>query len=272
MSSASVSVIIPCYCCASTIERALLSVIAQTLPIEEIIFVNDASTDNTEQVLDQLISTYYSYSIKKISSDINSGPGHARNVGWEAATSDYIAFLDSDDSWHPNKIEIQYTWMKEHPNVSFSGHPRIAVSEKEKENLSIITVPNVKNITKQEALLFSLFPTSSLMLKRAIPLRFNPQKRYCEDSLLWRELILANHHAVILSHPLAYRFKAAYGEQGLSQKLWTMEINELDSYYQFWRSGYLNLLEWGIFSTWSLTKHSRRLILSTMREFLKSSD
>lgn len=266
---ASVSVIIPCYCGENTIKRAILSVIEQTLPVQEIIIINDGSTDQTENVINHLINLYPNHSLKLISLDKNGGVSNARNLGWDHATSDYIAFLDADDSWHPDKIKIQYSWMKEHPQIDFSGHQRVEWST---VNLTfaISEYPqNPDQISKNGALLFSLVPTSSLMLKRSLKIRFNPQKSYCEDSLLWRELILNGHPAVIFPYPLAYCFKAPFGEKGLSQKLWKMEVNELDSYYHFWKLGYLNVLELFLFSSWSFFKYLRRLILSGLRNLFK---
>lgn len=53
---------------------------------------------------------------------LNEGPGSARNAGWDKARCQYIAFLDSDDVWHPQKLECQYRYMEEHPYVWLSCH------------------------------------------------------------------------------------------------------------------------------------------------------
>jgi glycosyltransferase involved in cell wall biosynthesis len=102
---ASVSVIIPCYNCAGTIHRALASVASQSLRPAEVILVDDHSTDDTLQSLYRLQDRYGREWIRIIEQPVNGGPGTARNMGWNAATQTYIAFLDSDDTWHPKKIE-----------------------------------------------------------------------------------------------------------------------------------------------------------------------
>ena len=96
-----VSVIIPAYRAAGTIRRALDSVFAQTTKAHEIIVVDDGSPDDLADVVRQ-----YCPSIKLLRI-ANSKTAQARNVGIEAAVGDFVAFLDADDSWHPQKLERQ---------------------------------------------------------------------------------------------------------------------------------------------------------------------
>src|SRR5690606_11478324 len=106
----------------NTVVRAVASVDAQTLLPAEVILVDDSSGDGTLNVLYSLQEKYTPGWIKVLALPENVGAGEARNAGWEMATQDYIAFLDADDSWHPQKIEIQYEWMRSHIDVSFTGH------------------------------------------------------------------------------------------------------------------------------------------------------
>lgn len=96
-----ISVIIPTYNCFSYIKEAVDSVLNQTYQNIEIIIVDDGSTDNTMQLL-----TPYSSQIKYIHQQ-NRGPSAARNTGIRAAQGEWIAFLDADDIWLPNKLEKQ---------------------------------------------------------------------------------------------------------------------------------------------------------------------
>jgi teichuronic acid biosynthesis glycosyltransferase TuaG len=123
--SASISVIIPCYRCSETIERAVDSIAQQTLLPSEVFLIEDASNDNgkTLQFLYLLQKKFQDkFKIEVIPLATNSGPGTARNAGWDKATSRYIAFLDADDAWHPQKLEMQFNWMEAHPEVSLTGH------------------------------------------------------------------------------------------------------------------------------------------------------
>jgi glycosyltransferase involved in cell wall biosynthesis len=96
-----VSVIIPTYNRAATIERAINSVLAQTWRPVEIIVVDSRSKDNTVELLKQ-----YGDKVQLISQEKN-GPGAARNAGIQAARGEIISFLDSDDEWLPEKTERQ---------------------------------------------------------------------------------------------------------------------------------------------------------------------
>ncbi|MFC1512091.1 glycosyltransferase family 2 protein [Candidatus Latescibacterota bacterium] len=96
-----VSVIIPTYNRAKYVLKAINSVLAQTYKEYEIIVVDDGSTDNTQEVLEQ-----YMDKINYIYQD-NKGGSIARNVGIKASNSEWIGFLDSDDEWLPNKLAVQ---------------------------------------------------------------------------------------------------------------------------------------------------------------------
>lgn len=102
-SNPSVSVIIPAYNRANVIERAVQSVLNQTYQDYEIIIVDDASTDDTLEKLKK----FKDKRIVKIRNKKNRGPAGSRNVGIREARGEYIAFLDSDDEWLPQKIEKQ---------------------------------------------------------------------------------------------------------------------------------------------------------------------
>ena len=101
MSSSTVSIIIPTFNRAGIVSRAIDSALAQSYPQTEVIVVDDGSTDETLQILRN-----YSENITIISRQ-NSGPAAARNFGVRASKGELVAFLDSDDAWHPDKISRQ---------------------------------------------------------------------------------------------------------------------------------------------------------------------
>ena len=126
-----VSVVIPCYCCSDTISKAVDSVISQTVLPCELILIDDGSEDNgktksvIERIRDANVVIFEQINFSLIFLEKNSGPSGARNAGWDCAGGDYIAFLDADDSWHPEKLRIQYDYMKSNPEVALSGHKSI---------------------------------------------------------------------------------------------------------------------------------------------------
>ena len=119
MSTPAVSVIIPAYNRAATIERALASVVEQTFGDFEIIVVDDASTDDTVAVCHALGDSR----LRVVQRTINGGAAAARNSGIREARGDLIAFLDSDDSWLPEKLAKQVSEMSREgaPPVSCTG-------------------------------------------------------------------------------------------------------------------------------------------------------
>lgn len=108
-----VSTIIPTYNRAHFILEALDSVLAQSWPVDEIIIIDDGSTDETATVLRPFASR-----IKYIWQP-NCGPGAARNHGIREARGEFIAFLDSDDIWVNDKMKIQMDFFNEHPHLDF---------------------------------------------------------------------------------------------------------------------------------------------------------
>jgi len=101
-----ISVIIPTYNREKSISRAIESVLCQSVPVSEVIVVDDHSADNTSKVIEQINDQR----VKYIYLESNHGAGYARNRGVEISSCEWIAFHDSDDVWDETKIEkqIQY--------------------------------------------------------------------------------------------------------------------------------------------------------------------
>lgn len=108
-----ISVIIPTYNRENHICDAINSVLAQSYTNIEIIIVDDGSTDNTQQILQQYANRI-SYLYKE-----NGGVSSARNLGLKQANGELIAFLDSDDIWINNKLSMQHKLLLEHPNADY---------------------------------------------------------------------------------------------------------------------------------------------------------
>lgn len=263
----SISVIIPCYCCADTIERAILSILNQTLPPDEILLIEDNGPDDglTLNILYDLQKKYQNeIQIEVIALPKNDGPGTARNAGWEKARSKYIAFLDADDSWHPQKCEIQFKWMEDHPDVAMTGH-QTEVFKNQTTTYDLSSFPATE-VSRRKLLLSNRFPTRSVMLKREITERFEPGKRRAEDFLLWLNIFLSGKKAFRIELPLAYSYKSDYGATGLSGQLWEMEKGELHTYWKIFQIKQISSFELVFSMTISLLKYFKRVMTYT---FLK---
>jgi hypothetical protein len=108
------SVIIPAYNSAGTLARAIESVLVQSWPAHEIIVVDDASMDTTRQV-----AASYGDRVRYLRRERNSGVSAARNYGVEQATGDWLAFLDADDWYFPDRIKLHAEWIRQEPFLDF---------------------------------------------------------------------------------------------------------------------------------------------------------
>ncbi|MCX7670338.1 MAG: glycosyltransferase family 2 protein [Anaerolineae bacterium] len=125
-----ISVIIPVYNGERFLAEAIRSVLDQTLPPDEIIVVDDGSTDGSAQVVERLrlhapIPISYHY-------QSNRGPSAARNRGLELARGEFIAFLDADDLWPPGKLALQWAQLNPFPKALGAwGKVQLLVPENE---------------------------------------------------------------------------------------------------------------------------------------------
>ena len=265
MTAAPVSVVIPCYRCKATIDRAVRSVAAQSLRPAEVILVDDGSGDGTREHLERLAAAHPAGWVRVVPLERNEGAASARNAGWTAAAQPYLAFLDADDAWHRRKIEVQYGFMSAHPEVALCAHRH--------ETLVTDTVPETAvgeiaahRISRRSLLLSNNFLAPTMvMLKRDLPYRFLPGRRHVDDHLLWLQIVLAGHAFYRLSAKLAFTYKRPYGESGLSGQLWQMEKAELKNYWILRRERRLGLSATLGLSGWSLAKFARRVILTVLR-------
>ncbi|NQU76626.1 MAG: glycosyltransferase family 2 protein [Planctomycetes bacterium] len=111
-SDAGISVIIPTFNRANLLRRALASVRSQTRAADEVIVVDDGSTDRTEAVVAEFADLPIRYKRQE-----NAGPASARNRGFAMASRRYVALLDSDDEWLPTKLARQQQVLDAHPDV-----------------------------------------------------------------------------------------------------------------------------------------------------------
>jgi glycosyltransferase involved in cell wall biosynthesis len=257
---APLSVVIPCYCSKATISRTIDSVYNQTWMPMEIILVDDCSPDDSYIFLKRLAAGYPEKWIRLLRRDSNGGPGLARNAGWNAATQDYVAFLDSDDTWHPEKTQLQLSFMLDNPSVDITSTRRVL----EDRNLPVHALV-ASDLTFRGMLWRNQTATSGTMLKRSLPCRFPAHRRLCEDYSLWLTALAEKHSAKLLDAPLAIAHKAAYGEAGLSAQLWAMQRNELGVYSDLRRIGKLSRTRYLACSALSLLKFSYRIFKVSLR-------
>lgn len=272
---ADVSVLIPVYNSGEVAYRAVASVARQTLRPREVILIDDASPkkEETREWLTKIETDFGDgLSIIVLYQEKNGGPGEARNAGWDIAKGKYIAFLDSDDIWHPKKLEIQYAFMEAHPDLGFSCHHMKPIQEKEIENFSeeAVSVKMAKVIPINPVrYLFKHYPKggtpSVIIIRRREDIRFQPGKRYFEDALLWWTYCF-RYGGALLDINMAASFKDFYGASGLSGNLWKMEKGELESFGILREEGLISFPLSLAARGFSLLKFVRRVMICLFRK------
>lgn len=258
--TASVSVVVPCFRCTKTIERAIASVAAQTVLPAEVILVDDASGDDTRALLQELRSRYSEGWIKLVLLDQNLGAGSARNAGWAIASQPFIAFLDADDAWHFRKIEIQHGYMDANPDVALSGHG-FRLLEPGVMPYWVVCKGLGQTVCKWQMLLSNRFVTPSVMIRRDVSHRFIERQRYMEDHMLWLRVVCEGQRVVKLPMALAAIYKDPFGVTGLSSRVWLMERSDLGNYHRLYKDGSVTTVQFGSLVVYSMLKYVRRLII-----------
>jgi len=256
-----VSVIIPCYNAQETIASALDSVLSQTYEKYEIVIVDDGSTDNSRQIIQNYTENNSQVDIVYIH-QVNSGPSQARNKGVQKAKGEFIAFLDADDEWHPEKLKIQVQYLKE-KRLNFLGS-RYQYIDFEKNMGSIF----LKQYTLKELLLKTRFSTPGVIMQKKFFDElggFDISLKYAEDHDLW--LRAAKQQALhIIDEPRLVKLsKPAYGSQGLSSHMSRMFIGELKVLKKLYKDKTLNVLEYVFFNSFVLLKFLRRIMIQKVR-------
>lgn len=198
-----VSVVIPTYNRGSLIARALNSVLAQTFTDYEIIVIDDGSKDNTQNVLSAFEGKLrYVY-------QPNGGIARARNRGIELSLGQYIAFLDSDDYWAPEKLEIQSKILDFNPKVGIV-YGRMPIVNEAGDILGM--KPNgISGKNFQELLrVWGDLPTSSVMTRKECFQKvgvFDPELPPMEDIDMWIRIAHKYNIYEVEGKPLAFYWR-----------------------------------------------------------------
>jgi len=193
-----VSIIIPVYNSSDYIIRAIKHVLKQTYTEWELIIIDDCSTDKSLS----LVKSYAKIDKRIIilSLEINSGAAIARNKGITAAKGQYIAFLDSDDTWHPQKLEKQLNLMKNY-NSTFSHTSYSLIDENNKE--LHIKSKCKKWIILKDLVKYNWIGTSTVIYNAGVlGKQYMPNFRNRQDWALWLALIRKSEKVLFIDEPL----------------------------------------------------------------------
>jgi len=185
----SISIIMSVHNGTSTINRALRSIQAQTFTDWEIIIVDDASTDNTQQILFSWQSNLSPDQMTIINNSSKIGLTKSLNKCLPIARGKYIARLDADDMWHPDKLKQQSSFLDQHPDIGVVGSFYANIHNK---RIKLISLPQHDDKIRQQIYSFNPLGHSCVLLRKHLILAvdgYNTAIYYGQDRELWFRLL-----------------------------------------------------------------------------------
>jgi glycosyltransferase involved in cell wall biosynthesis len=199
-----VSIITPNYNSVEFIEQTIESVLAQTYQNWEMIIVDDCSTDRSYDII--LKYAEKDDRIKAYSMEKNSGAALTRNKAIEFSNGDYLAFLDSDDVWFPEKLEKQLKFMIENEcDFSFTEYEHM----RDDKNASLVAAKVIGKLTYKKMLLHCFTGCSTVIYKQDLSKKiYGPPVKNCDDYGLFLQVLRYMHNAKGYSESLTkYRIR-----------------------------------------------------------------
>lgn len=194
-----VSVIMPSYNSSRFIGESIDSVLSQTYQNWELLITDDCSKDNTIDIINSYVKKDFRVKLYKFG--VNSGAAVARNNSIEKANGRFIAFLDSDDIWYPNKLELQLDFMDKN-NIAFSCSNYDQIYENGEFNNKIIKVP--KAISYNKYLKNTIIGCLTVIIDKSIVGDFRmPNIKSSHDMALWLIILKRGFNCFGLNKVLA---------------------------------------------------------------------
>ena len=225
-----ISVIIPFFNNPGQLFRATLSVLSQTELPREIILIDDGSNETESCLVEQLLSELKTDIAIKLTKTKNEGPSSARLTGIRQSESDWIALLDSDETWHPKWLEITKKIIEnEKPTTPLviSANRRLVTRNRNISYASLDEQPyGIKRKNRFSLILSNFIPTSTVVAKKLdLWSSFIPGIRYGEDYIAW--LLSTNNQTLFIKVPqdIAYMYKPAVGYGGQGKNYLGMKMN-----------------------------------------------
>jgi len=210
-----ISVVIPSYNRYEVLQRALASVYAQTYKPKEVIIIDDGSTDKTSQILKLFPDAKYYF-------QKNAGVSSARNRGIEKASYEWIAFLDSDDEWHRDKLQEHLELHLNKPELLMSYTDEKWMRDAKEVKLAKKYAKVDKDIFSSSLSHCTIAPSSAVMHKTLFESVgfFDETLEVCEDYDLWLRVAI-KHKIGLVDKKLITKYGGA--EDQLSSKFWGMD-------------------------------------------------
>jgi len=198
LTSSFVSIVTPAYRAAAVIGETIQSVLAQTHGDWELLIAEDCGPDHTREVVREWEAR--DPRVRLIEMEANGGPAAARNAALAQARGRWIAFIDSDDLWLPEKLERQLEFHRRHPGakISFTGFRRISADGGRVGHY--ISVP--PRLDYRRLLGNTAIATSTVIVDREASGEFRMKKTYYDDFACWLALLKPGGEALGLDEDL----------------------------------------------------------------------
>jgi glycosyltransferase involved in cell wall biosynthesis len=261
MAQPRISVVIPTFNRLQKLQHAMDSVLQQTRQVDELVVVDDGSTDGTFEWLSEISAqTRYPYIVAL--QQKNGGPAAARNTGIKRASGELIAFLDDDDTWHPDKMQRQLLVLQATPELALLGCAS--------DTLKMWGGSRVVNVGEWGLVCRNRFPTSSVIARRDVLIArggFPEDMRHCEDYALWLKIVAGRKCAFLNDVLVSYSGgKPGFGHSGLSADVGALHLGELDALARWRKECNPGMAMTMLAATLAGARHLRRRILAARRK------
>lgn len=215
-----VSVVMAAYNVQAYIQDAIASVQAQTVSDWELLVIDDCSTDGTRELVCTLAEA--DRRIRLVCNETNQGTAATRNRGFELCRGEFVALLDSDDCWRPEKLEKQLALAKQ-TGAELIYTSYAIVDDQGKPCGRDYIVPGQTDVDRQ--LRENVIGCSTVLLRREMVEQFRfSQTYYHEDYVLWLEILRAGYRAVgvmdVLVDYRLHRNSRAFNKQACARRRW----------------------------------------------------
>jgi glycosyltransferase involved in cell wall biosynthesis len=257
MAQPRVSVVIPTFNRRQQLQYAIDSVLKQTRPVDEIVVVDDGSTDGTFEWLSEIAAQTRHPHIVALQQK-NGGPAAARNTGIKRASGELIAFLDDDDIWHLDKMQRQLAVLMENPEICLLGCAA--------DTLKLAGGARLIGVGEWGLLFRNWFLTPGVLVRRDVLVDcggFPEDMRHCEDYALWLK-IASKYKCAFLNEMLVScgHGKPSFGHSGLSADMHAIHAGELKALVRWRKERNPGMAMTMLATTLAGARHLRRRIVA----------
>lgn len=251
MTKMRVSAIITAYNSETFVGEAISSVLEQSCPVDDIVVVDDGSTDRTGE-----IATSYAQQGVRYLYQENRGPGAARNLGIRETRGEIVTFLDADDTWLKDKNKLQLEFLSEHPEIALVSGFAWWWNTAENQRRVAGRAPASMEALRRDMMVYNVIGNPSrVMLRRSALIdagMFDETIRWGQDWDMWLRMIARDQAAILTTPVIVYRWH----ENNLShtrrwQRLasyWNISRRAIRAYQPISQRPFLLLRSWSLYT------------------------